>query len=160
MGFFPQLLLEIKENMEGKMEWVEEFRERGLVWRLKLVSAIVLEHKGVDYSEFGLAVLKKFPRHSVKELKIMGQTKNPATFEKMFDTSSVVVSNHVETRPVQNRLKECDLCDFKTRHNRCLTKHKAKKHEGKLLSCDYCPYQAKELGALQEHREKVHIPQI
>ena len=58
--------------------------ERSFYWKLKLVSAIVLDHKGFDYTKFALKVPKSYEKYSVSDLKIMSKAKNPSTFEKMF----------------------------------------------------------------------------
>jgi len=58
--------------------------EQAFFWKLKLVSAIVLDHKGFDYTDFAMKVSKKHMKYSVSDLKMMSKAKNPSTFESMF----------------------------------------------------------------------------
>ena len=58
--------------------------EHSFFWKLKLVSAIVLDHKGFDYTDFAMSVPIKHARYSVSDLKMMSKAKNPSTFENMF----------------------------------------------------------------------------
>ena len=173
-SFFSKLLLEIKESGDGdEEEWIKDvseiislnhlvtmgediFKEKDLLWKLKLVSAIVLDHKGIDYTEFGLEVIKKFSRYPVKELKMMSQAKNPATFEKMFETSEVF---HPKPKLRKDRAKHrCDRCSFDTNFFMSLKKHKIQVHKGTQHTCNYCDFKAKDQDTLQSHRLNVHNP--
>ena len=49
----------------------------------------------------------------------------------------------------------CDQCDYKTKFEKLLEKHK-KSHQ--RLLCDQCPYQAKSKVKLDHHKEKKHGP--
>ena len=174
-SFFPKFLKEIQDS-KGQ-EWINDITEvisleslvnmkedilteKELIWKLKLVSAIILDHKGIDYTDFGLKVLKRFSRYPVTELKMMAQSNNPDTFEKMFDTTLEKEVRLVTKSPSKKKMHECDLCKFETKFSISLKKHKIKKHRGKLLSCDSCNFKSTELDELQNHRIKVHIPQI
>jgi len=53
-------------------------------WKLKLVSAIILDKKGIDYTTFAEEVEEKHEKYSVNDLKLMSMSKNPETFEKLF----------------------------------------------------------------------------
>ena len=59
-------------------------KENNFFWKLKLVSAIVLENKGIDYTEFALDKRRKHTKYSVTDLKMMSKAKNHATFENLF----------------------------------------------------------------------------
>jgi len=104
-SFFSKISFEIKtrrENQEPLPAWLKDIEEviplsslkmlarnwddieRSFFWKLKLVSAIVLDHKGFDYTDFAMEVPKKHMRYSVTDLKMMSQAKNPSTFESMF----------------------------------------------------------------------------
>ena len=54
------------------------------IWKLKLVAAILLDKKGVDYSTFADNVEEKHEKYSIDDLKLMSMSKNPETFEKLF----------------------------------------------------------------------------
>jgi len=53
-------------------------------WKLKLVSAIILDKRGLDYTTFAENVEEKHEKYSVNDLKLMSMSKNPETFEKLF----------------------------------------------------------------------------
>ena len=53
-------------------------------WKLKLVAAILLDKKGVDYTTFAEKVEDKHEKYSIDDLKLMSMSKNPETFEKLF----------------------------------------------------------------------------
>lgn len=53
-------------------------------WKLKLVGAILLDKKGVDYTTFAEKVEDKHEKYSIDDLKLMSMSKNPETFEKLF----------------------------------------------------------------------------
>eukprot|EP00092_Neocalanus_flemingeri_P000717 GFUD01000760.1.p1 GENE.GFUD01000760.1~~GFUD01000760.1.p1 ORF type:complete len:673 (+),score=173.45 GFUD01000760.1:46-2064(+) len=53
-------------------------------WKLKLVSAIILDKKGIDYTTFAENVEEKHEKYSINDLKLMSMSKNPETFEKLF----------------------------------------------------------------------------
>ena len=53
-------------------------------WKLKLVGAILLDKKGVDYTTFAEKVEEKHEKYSIADLKLMSMSKNPETFEKLF----------------------------------------------------------------------------
>ena len=53
-------------------------------WKLKLVSAILLDKKGIDYTTFAEKVEDKHEKYSIDDLKLMSMSKNPETFEKLF----------------------------------------------------------------------------
>ena len=52
--------------------------------KLKLVGAILLEKKGLDYTTFAENVEDKHEKYSIDDLKLMSMSKNPETFEKLF----------------------------------------------------------------------------
>lgn len=103
--FFSKISLEIKaqrETGQPNPAWIKDIEdvislnslklvaknwddiEQSFYWKLKLVSAIVLDHKGFDYTEFGMEIPIKHLRYSVTDLKMMSKAKNHSTFEKMF----------------------------------------------------------------------------
>ena len=53
-------------------------------WKLKLVGAILLDKKGVDYTTFAEKVEDKHEKYAIDDLKLMSMSKNPETFEKLF----------------------------------------------------------------------------
>lgn len=53
-------------------------------WKLKLISAIILDKKGIDYTTFAENVEEKHEKYSINDLKLMSMSKNPETFEKLF----------------------------------------------------------------------------
>ena len=53
-------------------------------WKLKLVSAILLDKKGIDYTTFAEKVEERHEKYSIEDLKLMSMSKNPETFEKLF----------------------------------------------------------------------------
>lgn len=53
-------------------------------WKLKLVGAILLDKKGVDYTTFAEKVEDRHEKYSIDDLKLMSMSKNPETFEKLF----------------------------------------------------------------------------
>jgi len=57
-------------------------------WKLKLVSAIILDKKGIDYTTFAENVEEKHEKYSINDLKLMSMSKNPETFEKLFVKNS------------------------------------------------------------------------
>eukprot|EP00092_Neocalanus_flemingeri_P037768 GFUD01041116.1.p1 GENE.GFUD01041116.1~~GFUD01041116.1.p1 ORF type:complete len:267 (-),score=55.18 GFUD01041116.1:57-857(-) len=104
-SFFSKISFEIKAKRESGQPipiWIKDIEdvislsslkmlasnwddiEQGFFWKLKLVSAIVLDHKGFDYTDFAMKVTKKHMRYSVSDLKMMSKAKNPSTFENMF----------------------------------------------------------------------------
>ena len=104
-SFFSKLSFEIKARCEAgqpKPAWIKDIEdvislsslkmlaknwgdlEQSFFWKLKLVSAIVLDHKGFDYTDFAMSVPVKHARYSVEDLKMMSKTKNHSTFESMF----------------------------------------------------------------------------
>ena len=182
-SFLDKLVQEVESDWqagrEERMKWmadIEEvislkqlveqgkamFGDKELGWKIKLVSAIVLLHKGVDFTTFGMRVARRLNNYTSKELKMMSETRNPATFEKMFETlpHEDLGLGLITARYKKLSRFECQICNFKTHREKIIRKHKEKKHMGKLLSCDFCIYQAVELATLQRHREKVHIPQV
>ena len=182
-GFLDKLVQEVEADWqagrEERMRWmadIEEvislkqlaeqgkamFGDKELGWKVKLVSAIVLLHKGVDFTTFGIRVARRFNKYTSSELKMMSEAKNPATFEKMFETlpHEDLGMGLITTKYKKMAKFECQICNFKTHREKIIRKHKEKKHMGKLLSCAFCIFQAVELDVLQRHREKVHIPQV
>merc|ERR1712129_98845 len=104
-SFFSKISFEIKTRRESGQPmpvWIKDIEdvitlsslkmlannwgdiEHSFFWKLKLVSAIVLDHKGFDYTDFAMSLPVKHARYSVKDLKMMSQSKNPSTFENMF----------------------------------------------------------------------------
>jgi len=53
-------------------------------WKLKLISAIILDKRGIDYTLFAEHVEEKHEKYSINDLKLMSMSKNPETFEKLF----------------------------------------------------------------------------
>ena len=171
-SFFSKLLLEIKESgdrAEDGSEWIKDvseiislnhlvtmgeniFKGKDLLWKLKLVSTIVLDHKGIDYTEFGLEVIKKFTRYPVKELRMMSQTKNPSSLRvclKHLPKSNVQHQSKRKRKPntavTSAALRLTSSCHFK--------KHKTHVHKKKLPTCIYCIFRAKDLETLQSHSQ-------
>ena len=105
-SFFSKLSFELKRNRQNGLSnpvWLKDIEDvidlkalmlklsssweaidRTFFWKLKLISAIVLERKGFDYTNFGIKVTKQYERYPIKDLKLMSDVKNPATFESMF----------------------------------------------------------------------------
>ena len=180
-GFLDKLVQELETDWsagrEARMRWMADisevislkqlaeqdkamFGDEEIGWKIKLVAAIVLLHKGVDFTTFGIRVGRRFNKYASRELKMMSEARNPATFEKMFET---LPHEDLGIGLISAKYKqkfECQICNFKAHREKIMRKHKEKKHIGKLLSCDFCIFQAADLDVLQKHREKVHIPQV
>ena len=100
-----------------------------LVWKLKLVSAIILVHNDIDYTEFGLKVFGKCNHYPIVELKMMSHVKNPDTFEKLFEPSTTLTAQLENNYSKKKNINYCDLCRFKTNHLGIMKRHKLKMHK-------------------------------
>ena len=63
---------------------------------------------------------------------------------------------HLKTDHPDNKLFECDSCDYKCNMKGNMKVHKAAKHEGTLLNCDKCDYKTKWKPRFLEHIRVSH----
>ena len=140
-------------------------------WDIDLIRTII---KLIYYGEAKIAMnvqrvsdLNKYAGNMDLDLKVqMIKDKNEEEKETEFENvlsdeqhseKTTKKSNIGRKKSGQNKVHECEKCDYKTKISTHMKTHVRVKHDRTKLQCEYCELMFTYPGVLKDHRDSAHL---